>query len=253
MYCFCDEYNSGKIFREAKRAGMFIHLYVHTQGVCLPVWYPVKKPKEWIIYFEGYFQTHPGSFFLSTFFSLWLFNSFFNNFDNFSLGLPANCLPYSVVPKTNVQPVIKQSTHWRRFAMLFHISKRYYQDDKRITLFQLKFPNRWLWKENVTTSHASSVLMEVVPLHIHLMLHLMGSSTASTILLSSSWRKETTAMSSRLLLWEKMARRQPYRSQKTQNQMQPTNHKSNLKQQSISEIYFHAISLNGTILIFLKM
>lgn len=60
--------------------------------------------------------------------------------------------------------------------------------------------HRWLWKVNVSTKHASGVPMEGVLWHTHLMLLLMGFSTVSTTLLSCSWRKETTVMSSRLLL-----------------------------------------------------
>lgn len=59
--------------------------------------------------------------------------------------------------------------------------------------------NRWHWREKVTTKHALGVLMGAAPLHIHPMLLLMESFTAGTISLSSSWRKEITAMFSRLL------------------------------------------------------
>lgn len=57
--------------------------------------------------------------------------------------------------------------------------------------------NRWPWKEIVSTRHASDVLMEVALSRTHHMLLLMEFFTASITLLSSSWRKAITAMSSR--------------------------------------------------------
>ena len=67
--------------------------------------------------------------------------------------------------------------------------------------------DRWLWKENPIIKPASGALMGAVPSLHHPMQLSMESSTASTILLSCSRRREATIISSNMLPWSALAMR----------------------------------------------
>ena len=97
--------------------------------------------------------------------------------------------------------------------------------------------HRLPWRENATTRHASGVLTVAVLSHTHLMLLLTESSTARSILPSSSWKREPTAMSSQELHIRDQTPRHllnwPSQTQRKQRQRR-ISQKNNLKRSSTS-------------------